>query len=121
MSKTNIPSISVRVNRLSNDPNSNIRAMCSATVGDSFAIHGIRVIDSSKGRFVAMPGYSFKDTEGNTKYADYFHAVTKEAREALNKEVLDAYENAIQQAQDASEAETEELIDDVSDGLTQSM
>lgn len=121
MPKTNVPNISVRVNRLSNDPNSNIRATCSANIGNSFAIHGIRVIDSAKGKFVAMPGYSFKDNEGKTKYADYFHAITKEAREALNSEVLKEYEQAVQQSQESAEEETEELIDDVPDGLTQSM
>lgn len=120
MSKTNTPEIKVRVNKINNDPESNIKANCSATIGESFAIHGIRVIDSAKGKFVAMPGYSYKDSEGKTKFADYFHAVTKEARDSLNSAVMDAYENAINQ----TEAETEDADIEVLDedgGLEPSM
>ena len=46
----------------------------------------------------------YKDAQGNTQYEDVFHPVTKEAREALVKHVIDGYTHALEQAQTASQA-----------------
>ena len=54
--------------------------------------------------FVNMPSVSYKDAQGNTQYDDVFHPVTKEAREALVKNVIDEYNHALEQAQTASQA-----------------
>ena len=58
-------------------------------------------MESQKGRVVNMPSTSYKDANGETKYSDIFHAVTKEARNALNQAVLNAYELRMQQVQQA--------------------
>lgn len=104
------PSIQVRIDRLNDYEGSNIKAFASANIGGAFAIHSIRVVDSQKGMFVAMPQSSHRDGNGNTKYSDIFHAVTAEARNELNKKVMDAYEQAIAEQQDeaAEESESEE-------------
>ena len=51
-----------------------------------------------------MQEYSYKDAQGNTQYEDVFHPVTKEAREALVKHVIDGYNHALEQAQTRSQA-----------------
>ena len=65
------------------------KAFASATIGGAFAVHGIRIIESDKGRFISMPQDSYKKN-GETKYNDTFHAITAEARNALEDAVNDA-------------------------------
>ena len=67
--------------------------------GGAFAVHGIRVIESDKGRFISMPQDSYKKN-GETKYNDTFHAITAEARNALVDAVNDAYEQKLQEQQE---------------------
>lgn len=107
--------ISANINRLVDKPDSNIKAFASVTIDGLFAVHGLRVMESQKGRFVNMPSTSYKDANGETKYSDIFHAVTKEARNALNQAVLNAYELRLQQVQQ-TEIEVEKTLDeDMSD------
>ena len=56
-------------------------------VNGCFAIRGVRVVDSSKGPFVSMPGY--KTSKG---YSDVCFPCTKEFRQQFNQAVLDAYQ-----------------------------
>ena len=65
----------------------------------AFAVHGIRIIESDKGRFISMPQDSYKKN-GETKYNDTFHAITAEARNALVDAVNDAYEQKLQEQQE---------------------
>lgn len=103
--------ISANINRLVDKPDSNIKAFASVTIDGLFAVHGLRVMESQKGRFVNMPSTSYKDANGETKYSDIFHAVTKEARNALNQAVLNAYELRLQQVQ-KTEIEVEKTPDE---------
>lgn len=64
----------------------NLKAIASITLEDSFAVHGVKVLESQKGLFVAMPS-----TEFNSEYKDICHPTTKELREDISKAVLDAY------------------------------
>lgn len=102
--------ISAAINRLVDKRDSNIKAFASVTIDGLFAVHGLRVMESQKGRFVNMPSTSYKDANGETKYSDIFHAVTKEARNALNQAVLNAYELRLQQVQQA-EIEVEKTLE----------
>ena len=72
----------------------NVKAVASVNIANAFAVHGIKVCDSAKGLFVAMPSSSYKKN-GQTQYSENFHATTKEAREALNSAVLAAYEQQL--------------------------
>lgn len=89
------PQIEARIDRLV-DGDFKTRAYASATIGGAFAVHGIRVIESDKGRFVAMPQESYKKN-GETKYNDTFHAITADARTALVDAVNEAYEQKLQE------------------------
>ena len=98
------PRISAKIDNLV-DNNTNLRAFASITVGGAVAVHGLRVMDSKKGLFVSMPSYSYEDHNGETKYADYAHPVSKEARDAINTKVLDAYEQALEESETENEGE----------------
>ncbi len=54
-----------------------------------------------------MPSSSYEDRNGETKYNEIFHPISKGAREALNQSVLNAYDYKLQQMQ-ATEIEIEE-------------
>lgn len=76
-----IPFITARIDRIASDVNSKIKANASVTIGNHFAVHGIKVYDGGeKGLQVLYPGH--KGTDG--KFYDDFHPITKESREALN-------------------------------------
>lgn len=101
--------VSAKINRLVDKPDSPVKAFASVTVGEMFAAHGLRVVQGEKGLFVAMPSDSFTDRNGNTKYRDIFHAVTKSGYDALQKVVLNAYHAELQQRQSASMEVSEDV------------
>ena len=103
--KAPIPRINAKIDNLV-DNDTNLRAFASITVGGAVAVHGLRVMDSKKGLFVSMPSYSYEDHNGETKYADYAHPISKEARDAINTKVLDAYEQALEESESENEGES---------------
>ena len=76
-------------------PEGNVRAYASINLNDCFAIRNVKVVDSSKGLFIAMPSYK----AGNGEYKDICFPVTKEFREQLSNAVIDAYHQALAQSQ----------------------
>ena len=90
--------ISVRIDKLFCDEDKKLKAFASANIGP-FAVHGIRVFENDKGMFINMPSNSYTDAQGNKQYEDVFHPVTREGRDLLVKNVLDAYKQALEQAQ----------------------
>ena len=75
------------------------RATASVNINGCFAVRGIKVMDSSKGLFVSMPSYR----AGNGEYKDICFSCTKEARMEFDSAVLDAYQQALVQAQAQSQ------------------
>ncbi len=100
------PSIEARIDRLLSREGKT-RAFASATIGGAFAVHGIRVIDSEKGIFIAMPQESYIKN-GEKKYSDTFHAITAEARAALIKAVDTAYAEELEKLEKLDETEEEQ-------------
>ena len=72
-------------------PDSNTRAFVDVTVNNAVQIHGIRIIEGSKGLFVSLPSRSHKNAEGKTEYKDIVFPRTAEARETLHAAILDTY------------------------------
>ncbi len=66
-----------------------MRAIVSVTFDNQIVVHDIKVIESNGKLFAAMP--SRKAPDG--KYKDIVHPISAEAREELEKAILDAYEN----------------------------
>lgn len=80
---------------ISDDENSAIKAFASVTVNDEFAIKNIKVIESDKGLFVAMPS-----RKSGNEYSDVVFPITKEAREQLNNAVIECYNDMQSKGQD---------------------
>jgi stage V sporulation protein G len=72
-------------------PDGSVRAYASVNLNDCFVIRNVKVLDSAKGLFVAMPSYK----AGNGEYKDICFPVTKEFREQLNNAVIEAYKQAL--------------------------
>ena len=106
--KTNEPEILATVDRLVDREDSKTKAVVSVIIGDSFAVRGVKVIDSKNGLFVQMPQREYNDN-GVTKYRDVFLPITADARTRINDEVFRAFDEKLQ--------ETEGFVDEMSDEL----
>ena len=71
----------------------NLLAFANVTLGGCFAITGIRVMDSDKGVFVAMPDR--KNAKG--EYHDVCFPTTSEMRQVLHTAVLGEYQKVMEQ------------------------
>ena len=98
-------SMDVKINRMFNDQKSNLKALASVNIDNKFAVHGIRIVDSSKGLFISMPSTSYTDRNGQTQYSDIFHPITAQAREELIQAVQSAYEQALEEGQQEEQEE----------------
>ncbi len=88
---------------LMNNPDSKLKAMVDVNLNDEFVVKGLRVLDSEKGLFVAMP-----QRKVGEDYADTFHPITAEAREQLISTVLDDYDKKLEQAQKQEQEQNNE-------------
>ena len=76
-------------------------------------------MNSKKGLFVAMPASNYVDENGETKFSEIAHPISKESRDMLNSKVMDVYHQALDEQQ--SEDESENMPEDESENCTQSM
>lgn len=72
-----------------NNKKSNCCAMVSITLANVFCISGIKIMDASKGLFVAMPSAKNKKDE----WHDICYPITKEFRKVMNDSILNAFES----------------------------
>jgi stage V sporulation protein G len=75
----------VRVRKVTSQ--NRMKAIASVTFDDVFVVHDIKVIESDKGLFIAMP--SRKTPNGEFK--DIAHPINTETREAIQKAIIDKY------------------------------
>ena len=68
--------------------NFRVKGIASITIDDSFVIHDIKIMESEKGLFVAMP--SKKCPDGT--YKDMAHPINAETRELIQKAIINEYE-----------------------------
>lgn len=71
-----------------------LKAFVSITLDDEFVIRGLKVIQGQEGRFVAMPARRKKDGS----FQDIAHPINREARQYMERRVLEAYDDAIEEA-----------------------
>jgi len=76
-----------------------LRGIASFLFAESFYMTGVRIINGSKGIFVAMPSREIKKAEGK-EYADIYFPASKDVREELSKAVLEAYYDALDNRND---------------------
>ena len=112
--KRKLPYIKARIDKLVDVEDCNTKAFASVTVGGAVAIHGIRVMNSRKGLFVAMPASNYVDENGETKFSEIAHQEI-----LLNSKIMEAYHQALDEQQ--SEDETKDMSEDESESFTQSM
>lgn len=74
-----------------------LRAYVSVTFDDSFVVHDLRVIDGTKGMFVAMPSKRLP----NGDHKDIAHPINTEIREKIQNAVLDVYHRELEEAPQA--------------------
>ena len=75
------------------------RATASVNINGAFAVRGVKVLESNKGLFVAMPQYKV-----GSEYKDICFPCTKESREQFNAAVMKAYEQTLSQTHTPAEA-----------------
>ena len=88
-----VPMVEVRIDKML-DGSTKTKAFASANLFGQFAIHGLRVVETDKGRFIAMPQESY-EKNGEKKYTDTFHPITAGARTMLVEAVNNAYEQKL--------------------------
>jgi len=90
-----------------------LRAYVSITFDDSFVVHDLRVIDGTKGMFVAMPSKRLP----NGDHKDIAHPINTEIREKIQNAVLDVYSRELEEAPQAKvkpkvkEVEEEKVVE----------
>ena len=93
---------SIRVNEVKN-MDGNIRGFATVVFSDSFKVTNIAILENKeRGQlFVSMPRYKSneRDENGNV-YKDVCNPITKEFREELYGNILEAYENLQKQEQE---------------------
>ena len=67
-----------------------LKAHCSIVFDNMFVVHDLRVVEGAHGMFVAMP----RRKTGEGEFKDMAHPITAEARELIQKTVLEAYTEA---------------------------
>jgi len=90
--------------RVSLRDDAKLKAFASITLDDCFVIRGLKIIEGKDGTFVAMPSRRRKDGE----YQDIAHPINTEAREEMERIILDEYRK---ERERAKVAETPHMSD----------
>ena len=64
-----------------------LKAFCDLAIGEQFLVKGLRVVEGKHGLFVSMPREQGKDR----KWYDSVVALNREAKDEVNRAVLEAY------------------------------
>lgn len=72
------------------DGHNRLKAIAAVTFEDCFVVHELRVIEGDNGLFIAMPSRKLPDGE----FKDIAHPINSETRDAIEKAVIDAYNNS---------------------------
>ena len=84
----------VRIHRVFDNAGA-MKAVCSVSLDEMFVVHGIKVIETEKGRFVAMPSEVHKDKDGNEVRRDVFHPFSSSAGKELEEAIFAQYDATV--------------------------
>lgn len=89
-----VPEIDVKIYlpRDTDKDHGKLLGFASVNLGGVFAVNGIRIYNTDKGPYIAMPDAKGRDK----KYHDICCPTTKEMRQALNEAVLNAYQKEVE-------------------------
>jgi stage V sporulation protein G len=82
-----------------------LKAYASVVFDGMFVVHELRVVEGINGVFVAMPRRKTPTGE----FKDLAHPITAEAREMIQKAILEAYQELEPKAESHPEHESEQL------------
>ena len=86
----------VRVRKVTKE--GKMKAVVSITLDNEFVVHDIKVIEGEKGLFIAMPSRKAADGE----YRDIAHPINSEIRERIQSIILEKYEIAALESEEAA-------------------
>ena len=85
-----------------------MRAIVSVTFDGQLAVHDIKVINAREKYFIVMPSRKNPDDT----YRDIVHPINSQFRAALEKAVIEAYYEALENAENEIEDAEEEASED---------
>jgi len=85
-----------------------MKAIASVTFDAQLAVHDIKIINARDKFFIVMPSRKNPDDT----YRDIVHPINAEFRAMLEKEVLEAYNQALVEAENAKLSTTEETAEE---------
>ena len=85
-----------------------MKAIASVTFDAQLAVHDIKIINARDKFFIVMPSRKNADDT----YRDIVHPINAEFRAMLEKEVIEAYNASLIEAENAAIATTEEVADE---------
>ena len=95
----------IRFFRSTQADNPKFKGSATITLDDEFAVHNIGIVESENGEmFLAMPDRRSR----NGNYVDVFHPISREARDQLQAEVLEAFQKFEEEEKEAELAEAAE-------------
>lgn len=68
--------------------NNRVKGIASITIDNSFVINDIKIIEGQKGLFIGMPNRRTP----NGEFKDIAHPINAEARELIQKAIINEYE-----------------------------
>lgn len=85
----------VRIRRI--DGKNRLVAVASITFDACFVVHEIKIIQGDKGIFITMPSHKC----ANGEYKDIAHPIAQEVRDLITQKVISAYEEALNEENNA--------------------
>ena len=85
----------VRIRQI--DGKNRLVAVASVTFDACFVVHEIKIIQGDNGLFITMPSHKCV----NGEYKDIAHPIAQEVRDLITEKVLNAYEEALQNENNA--------------------
>lgn len=86
--KKKLPYIKVKIDKIISLEESKTKAFASVTIGGAVVVHGVRIMNSAKGLFVAMPANVYVDYNGEKHFNEIAHPISKESRDMLNRKCI---------------------------------
>jgi len=68
------------------------KAIADVVIDDSVVIHGVKLIETDNGRFVAMPATSWTNIQGEVITRDSVHPISSSARKAITDAAFGAFD-----------------------------
>ena len=86
-----MPTVKAKITWINSDPTQNKKAAASITIAEAFQIHGLSIVEGTKGLFISMPQRQTTDKNGEKKFFEIAHPISSEMRKAVYDAVFSAY------------------------------